>query len=137
MAIHNFDILFAQYPAVIAEISFRDQTTPNLYLLRNRITLFLPDRTVNSPRQSAMRSSHKLEGGEHMADQNYSQKVRAGSRTYFIDLKRTKEDKPYLLITESRYMGEGKERERASIVVFQDHAQEFLKRVEEMIKKLE
>ncbi len=72
-----------------------------------------------------------------MADQNNSQKVRAGSQTYFFDLKKTKEDKPFLVITESRYMGEGKERERASIVVFQDHVQEFLRAVEDMVKKLE
>lgn len=72
-----------------------------------------------------------------MADENNSQKVRAGSQTYFFDLKKTKEDKPFLLITESRYMGEGKGRERTSIVVFPDHAQEFLKTVGEMVKKLE
>jgi hypothetical protein len=77
------------------------------------------------------------EGGEHMADQNDSKTVKAGSKTYFFDLKETKEGQPYLTITESRFMGEGKDRERASIVVFPDHAQGFLEAVQEMIGKLE
>ena len=57
-----------------------------------------------------------------MVDQNDSKTVKAGSKTYFFDLKETKEGQPYLTITESRFMGEGKDRERASIVVFPDHA---------------
>ena len=76
------------------------------------------------------------EGGEHMADQNDSKTVKAGSKTYFFDLKETKEGQPYLTITESRFMGEGKDRERSSIVVFPDHAQDFLQATQEMVKKL-
>jgi hypothetical protein len=76
------------------------------------------------------------EGGEHMADQNDSKTVKGGSKTYFFDLKETKEGQPYLTITQSRFMGEGKERERASIVVFPDHAQDFLEAAQEMISKL-
>jgi len=53
-----------------------------------------------------------------MADQNDSKTVKAGSKTYFFDLKETKEGQPYLTITESRFMGEGQDRERVSIVVF-------------------
>jgi hypothetical protein len=71
-----------------------------------------------------------------MADQNDSQIVKAGSRTYFFDLKETKERQPFLTITESRFKGEGQDRERVSIAVFPDHAQDFLKATQEMIKKL-
>lgn len=71
-----------------------------------------------------------------MADQKYSKTVKAGSKTYFFDLKETKESQPYLTITESRFMGEGKDRERASILVFPDHAQDFLEAAQEMISKL-
>jgi hypothetical protein len=74
--------------------------------------------------------------GEHLADQNVSKTVKAGAKTYFFDLKETKEGKPYLVITESRFVGEGKDHERASIVVFPDHAQNFLEATQEMIKKL-
>ena len=72
-----------------------------------------------------------------MADQDDSRTVKAGSKTYFFDLKQTKEDKPYLVITESRFKGEDQDRERVSIVVFPDHAQEFLAATQEMVKKLE
>ncbi len=47
-------------------------------------------------------------------------------RAAFFDLKETKEGQPYLTITESRFKGEGKDRERASILVFPDHARRHL-----------
>lgn len=71
-----------------------------------------------------------------MAGQNDSKTIKAGSKTYFFDLKETKEGKPYLVITESRFQGEDQDRERASIVVFPDHAQDFLETTQEMVKKL-
>ena len=71
-----------------------------------------------------------------MADQHDSKTVKAGSKTYFFDLKETKEGQPYLTITESRFKGEGKDRERASIVVFPDHAQDFLHATQETVEKL-
>jgi hypothetical protein len=33
-------------------------------------------------------------GVKHVADQNESQTIKAGSKTYFFDLKETKEDQP-------------------------------------------
>ena len=51
--------------------------------------------------------------------------------------KETKEGQPYLVITESRFMGEGQDRERASIAVFPDHAQDFLEATQEMVRKLD
>jgi hypothetical protein len=71
-----------------------------------------------------------------MADQTESRTVKAGSKTYFFDLKETKEGQPYLTITESRFKGEGQERERSSIVVFSDHAGDFLEAAREMIEKI-
>lgn len=65
-----------------------------------------------------------------------SQMVKAGSKTYFFDLKKTRENKPYLVITESRFKGEGKERERVSMTVFPEQADEFLKATQEMINKI-
>ena len=71
-----------------------------------------------------------------MTEPNESKTVKAGSKTYFFDLKETKEGQPYLVITESRFMGEGKDRERSSVMVFSDHAQDFLEATQEMIEKL-
>ncbi len=71
-----------------------------------------------------------------MTEQSNNQIVKAGSRTYFFDLKETKEGQTFLTITESRFKGEGQDRERVSIAVFPDHAQDFLKATQEMVKKL-
>src|SRR5688500_12623437 len=45
-----------------------------------------------------------------------SKQIRAGASTYFLDIEEARNGKKYLRITESRFMGEGKERERSSIV---------------------
>jgi len=71
-----------------------------------------------------------------MTDQNESKTVKAGSKTYFFDLRETKEGQLFLTITESRFKGEGQDRERSSIVVFPDHAQDFLEATQEMVEKL-
>jgi hypothetical protein len=42
-----------------------------------------------------------------MYEQNNGQSVRAGAITYFLDVKETRERKPYLMITMSRFKGEG------------------------------
>ncbi len=76
-------------------------------------------------------------GVRAMADKKErSRTVKAGSKTYFFDLKETREGKPYLVITESRFKGEGEERERQTIVVFQESAQKFSEAVSDMAGKL-
>ena len=72
-----------------------------------------------------------------MTEQTSNKIVKAGAKTYFFDLKKTKEGKPFLVITESRFKGEGQERERISIVVFPEHAQGFLQALGEVVKLLE
>jgi hypothetical protein len=67
-----------------------------------------------------------------MENQKNSKTVKAGSSTYFFDQKVTKEGKPYLIITQSRYKGKGKERERSSIVIFPEHAKEFFDTLKSM-----
>ena len=62
--------------------------------------------------------------------------VRAGSRTYFIDVEKTAEGQSYIKITESRFQGEGKERTRASIVVFSEHARKFASAVLDVVTGL-
>ena|SRR5579859_4598584 len=62
--------------------------------------------------------------------------VRDGKRTYFIDVEKTAEGKPYLRITESRFKGEGSERERSSIVIFQEKAEEFAEAVAKQSEKV-
>ena len=83
------------------------------------------------------RGVKKGEGVIEMPDNGDSITVKAGARTYFFDLKETKEEKPFLVITESRFKGEGKQRERVRITVFPEQAEEFGQAVSTMITKLE
>lgn len=62
--------------------------------------------------------------------------IKAGSKTYFFDVKTTKEGKAYLVITESRFQGEGKTRQRVSLTVFPEQAKAFAHKVTEMAEKL-
>jgi hypothetical protein len=69
-------------------------------------------------------------------DEN-SKILKAGAKTYFFDLKETKDKKPFLLITESRFKGGDKERERSSIVVFEQNIPAFAEAVAQLAAKLE
>jgi len=62
--------------------------------------------------------------------------LKAGGKTYFFDIKETKEGKPFLVITESRLKGEGEKPERSSILVFQENIQEFADLVNQMAKRI-
>lgn len=62
--------------------------------------------------------------------------IKAVGRMYFLDVKETKDGNPYLIITESRSKSEGKERERASIFVFQENLREFSDAIAQMADKL-
>ena len=62
--------------------------------------------------------------------------LKAGAKTYFFDLKETKDKKPFLLITESRFSGEDGERERSSIIVFPEQAKDFKELVSEFTEKI-
>lgn len=71
-----------------------------------------------------------------MIDPKNSQSVRAGSITYFFDVKETKQGKPYLMITMSRFRGEGEDWDRVSIPLFPEHVQKFTKTFLEMVQNL-
>ena len=66
--------------------------------------------------------------------QDLSRTVKAGKRTYFLDVKEAKNGQKYLAITESRFAGEGNERERSRIVVFADAMDEFVDALHEVVK---
>ena len=69
-------------------------------------------------------------------EKNTGEVIKAGSLTYFFDVKETKDGKPYLLITESRYKGEDEERERKSIVVFQESMAEFAQVIDNIASQI-
>lgn len=53
----------------------------------------------------------------------FSEKVRAGSRTYFFDVKESASGSKYLVINESRKVGESHEHNR--VMVFEEDIQSF------------
>ena len=83
-----------------------------------------------------VRKGSRKEVNAMSADSDRSQTLKAGGKTYFFDIKETKEGKPYLIITESRYKGEDQEPERSSIFVFQENAQEFAFTTTAMLAKI-
>ncbi len=64
--------------------------------------------------------------------ENKSEILKAVSKTYFFDIKKTREGKPYLIITESRMQGQDQKLERSSIIVFQENMSDFAKMVTKM-----
>ncbi len=62
--------------------------------------------------------------------------IRGSSRTYFFDIEKTKDGKPYLKITESRLSGPEKEPVRNSIFVFSDNIKEFAESIIQLGYKL-
>ena len=69
-----------------------------------------------------------------MKEEIYSSQLRAGSRTYFFDLKKTSEGKFYFDITESRIKGEYTF-ERHNIMIFEVYLKQFKNEVVELYEK--
>ena len=72
---------------------------------------------------------------KRMNDDKQSKQIKGSGRTYFLDVAKTREGKPYLRITESR-KGEGDAFERNSINVFPEDADKFAQAVSEMVSTL-
>jgi len=60
----------------------------------------------------------------------YSTRVQNGRRTFFLDVKATKGDKPYLKITESSMSKEG-EKKRNYMTVFAEELSDFRQAIDE------
>ncbi|HSX19124.1 MAG TPA: DUF3276 family protein [Candidatus Saccharimonadales bacterium] len=54
-------------------------------------------------------------------------------KTFFFDVNVATNDKKYLKITESRYMGEGNDSVRNSVVIFPEHLQDFERSLKEIV----
>ena len=62
----------------------------------------------------------------------FSTRVSAGRRTFFFDVKNTKDQKPYLKIAESSISKEG-EKKHVYMTVFQSEMNDFRSAVEEVM----
>ncbi len=72
---------------------------------------------------------------KRMNDNKPSKQVKGAGRTYFLDVEKTREDKSYLRITESR-KGDGDTWERSRIHVFPEDAEGFVQAIAEMAARL-
>ncbi|MGB3850210.1 MAG: DUF3276 family protein [Tunicatimonas sp.] len=72
---------------------------------------------------------------EKERDEIYSQRVRAGKRTYFFDVKATRSSDYYLTITESRkrYKDDGFFYEKHKIFLYKEDFNKFMTALEETV----
>jgi hypothetical protein len=67
----------------------------------------------------------------------FSKTIKAGDRTYFVDVKEAKNKSKYLTIAESKPSKEGEKKfTRSSVMVFEDHAGKFRDALDEAMKIL-
>ncbi len=70
-------------------------------------------------------------------DALFTKIIKAGDRTYFIDVKEAKNKSKYLTISESRPSKEGEKKfTRTSVMVFENQAEKFRDALEEAVKVL-
>jgi len=62
-----------------------------------------------------------------------SANFRIGSRTFFFDVNVASNERKYLKVTESRFMGEGQDRVRSSVVLFPEDAKDFQANLKDII----
>jgi hypothetical protein len=75
-------------------------------------------------------------GVRKMEREKNSEMLKSASKTYFFDIKETRDKKPFLIITESRLMGDGQKPERTSIMIFQENVHEFANIVNSMAERI-
>jgi len=65
-----------------------------------------------------------------------SSTLKCGKRTYFFDIYLSSNNKHYLKITESRFVEEGQDRKRSTMLLFPDDAINFQSRLTEAVEHL-
>ncbi len=68
-------------------------------------------------------------------DNSFSKSMRGGGKTYFFDVRESKNGKRYLQITESRFVQNG-ERQRNTLFIFPEYVQEFQQTFGEAVSQL-
>jgi hypothetical protein len=84
-----------------------------------------------------MMGNVSMESVDTKSENIYSQRVRAGKRTYFFDVKATRSTQDfYIIITESRRVGEDKY-EKHKIFLYKEDFQKFVDALTETIDHVE
>jgi len=70
-------------------------------------------------------------------DALFSRAIKAGDRTYFIDVKEAKNKSKYLTIAESKPAKEGdKKFTRSSVMIFDNQVEKFREAIDEAMKAI-
>jgi hypothetical protein len=70
-------------------------------------------------------------------DALFSRAIKAGDRTYFIDVKEAKNKSKYLTIAETKPAKEGdKKFTRSSVMVFDNQVEKFREAIDEAVKAI-
>jgi hypothetical protein len=70
-------------------------------------------------------------------DALFSKTIKAGDRTYFIDVKEAKNKSKYLTIAESKPAKEGEKKfTRTSVMVFDNQVEKFREAIDEAMKAI-
>jgi len=73
-------------------------------------------------RKGSRKEVYAMENGQD----GPSRMIKAGKKTYFFDIKKTKDNKPYLLISETWFKDEDDQQpERSHVIVFPEQAKDF------------
>lgn len=86
-----------------------------------------------------MRSKEVKAGGKVKKDDIYSKAVRAGKRTYFFDVKATKNEDYYLTITESKKLYDddgGFSFEKHKLFLYKEDFDKFINGLEGTVEKI-
>ena len=71
-------------------------------------------------------------------DALFSKTIKAGDRTYFIDVKEAKNKSKYLTIAETKPSKEGEKKfTRSSVMIFDNQADKFREALEEALKMIQ
>lgn len=62
-----------------------------------------------------------------------SSKFRIGAKTFYFDVNLASNNKRYLKITESRFIGEGEDKIRNSVIIFPEALEDFQKNLKEIV----
>lgn len=65
-----------------------------------------------------------------------SEKLSAGGRTYFFDIKEAKSGRPYLLVTETRFDKRSGEMARSRLIFYPEVVGEYSKIFQDMVEQL-
>lgn len=74
-----------------------------------------------------------MDSKDRLKNRIKSTTFRRGNKTFFFDVNIASNEKKYLKVTESRYMGEGADRVRNSVVVFPEEVMDFQQYLKDII----